>query len=73
MHKSTFGKYVNLMNLFFTDCLANEHKCRDGICVSPAEAECNDEVDCLDFSDEGLQCNACKPVVYSVAVGWVWV
>ncbi|XP_022083316.1 uncharacterized protein LOC110975282, partial [Acanthaster planci] len=39
------------------DCVANEYRCRDSICASSADAECNGIPECLDYSDEGVTCN----------------
>ncbi len=39
------------------DCEVDEHVCANGICTGRSEAECDGNVDCLDYSDEGMQCN----------------
>ncbi|XP_022083511.1 uncharacterized protein LOC110975370 isoform X2 [Acanthaster planci] len=40
------------------DCSGDDYLCRDSICVSRADVECNGVPDCLDYSDEGVTCNA---------------
>ncbi|XP_038077281.1 uncharacterized protein LOC119745130 [Patiria miniata] len=39
------------------ECGVHEYQCRNTICVSPADAECNGVAECLDYSDEGVNCN----------------
>ncbi|XP_038052119.1 uncharacterized protein LOC119724891 [Patiria miniata] len=50
------------------ECIAEEHECGNGICVSPADAQCNGVVECADFSDEGLDCydNYCVEIANAV-------
>ncbi|XP_038052116.1 uncharacterized protein LOC119724889 isoform X2 [Patiria miniata] len=39
------------------ECGVYEYQCRNTICVSSADVECNGTAECLDYSDEGVNCN----------------
>ena len=43
-----------------SDCQPGTYLCANGISVSNPDAECDGNADCLDYSDEGIRCHACK-------------
>ncbi len=56
-----FLNYISIFNYNFKgDCNGNEHRCKNGKCVSD-KLVCNGNQDCSDESDE-VYCDACKSI-----------